>query len=205
MFDAPGGLCYYSQAPGPKLDVFCCEYRCFRARELSISTNYRINRQIRAREVRLIDHENKNRGVVSLREAQDIANEAELDLVEVAPNSVPPVCRVMDFSKFSYEKKKQQRDARKKQKTVEIKAIRLKVKTSGFHMDLDMKRARTWIEEGKKVRVQVRFIAREISYPELGEAMLRRFAEGVSDITVLEEPPTLQGWTMTMTLAPKTD
>jgi translation initiation factor IF-3 len=137
-----------------------------------------------------------------LREAQDIANAAELDLVEVAPNSDPPVCRVMDFSKFSYEKKKQQRDARKKQKTVEIKAVRLKVKTSPFHMELDVKRARKWLEEGKKVRAQVRFIAREISYPELGEAMLNRFAEGLSDIATVEEKPTLQGWTMTMMLTP---
>ncbi len=137
-----------------------------------------------------------------MREAQEIANDAELDLVEVAPNANPPVCRVMDFSKFSYEKKKQQRDARKKQKNVETKAVRLKVKTSAFHMELDMKKARKWIEEGKKVRVQVRFIAREISYPELGEAMLRRFAEGLTDVAVMEEPPTLQGWTMSMSLAP---
>lgn len=108
----------------------------------------------------------------------------------------------MDFSKFSYEKKKQQRDARKKQKSIETKAIRLKVKTSAFHMELDMKKARKWIEEGKKVRVQVRFIAREISYPELGEAMLNKFAEGLTDVAVVEEPPTLQGWTMSMGLAP---
>lgn len=137
-----------------------------------------------------------------MREAQEIANDAELDLVEVAPNANPPVCRVMDFSKFSYEKKKQQRDARKKQKNVETKAVRLKVKTSAFHMELDMKKARKWIEEGKKVRVQVRFIAREISYPELGEAMLNKFAEGLTDVAVVEEPPTLQGWTMSMSLAP---
>lgn len=137
-----------------------------------------------------------------MREAQEIANDAELDLVEVAPNANPPVCRVMDFSKFSYEKKKQQRDARKKQKNIETKAIRLKVKTSAFHMELDMKKARKWIEEGKKVRVQVRFIAREISYPELGEAMLNKFAEGLTDVAVVEEPPTLQGWTMSMSLAP---
>ena len=95
-----------------------------------------------------------------------------------------------------------QRDARKKQKTVEVKAIRLKVKTSAFHLDLDIKRARKWIEEGKKVRVQVRFIAREISYPELGAAMLAKVAEGVTDIAAIEEPATLQGWTMSMTLSP---
>ena len=128
--------------------------------------------------------------------------DAQLDLVEVAPNANPSVCRVMDFSKFSYEKKKQQRDARKKQKTVEIKAVRLKVKTSAFHMDLDMRKARKWLEEGKKVKVQVRFIAREISYPELGEAMLNKFAEGLTDIATLEEKPMLQGWTMTMMLTP---
>ena len=137
-----------------------------------------------------------------MREAQEIANDAELDLVEVAPNANPPVCRVMDFSKFSYEKKKQQRDARKKQKTVEIKAIRLKVKTGAFHMELDMKRARKWIEEGKKVRVQVRFIAREISYPELGAAMLAKFSEGLKDVATVEEPANLQGWTMSMMLSP---
>ena len=186
----------------PSWTFFVVHYRFLESEGLSISTNYRVNRQIRAREVRLIDHEGNNRGVISVREAQEIANNAELDLVEVAPNANPPVCRVMDFSKFSYEKKKQQRDARKKQKTVEVKAIRLKVKTSAFHLDLDIKRARKWIEEGKKVRVQVRFIAREISYPELGAAMLAKVAEGVTDIAAIEEPATLQGWTMSMTLSP---
>lgn len=192
----------FCNARPPSWTFFVVHYRFLESEGLSISTNYRVNRQIRAREVRLIDHEGNNRGVISVREAQEIANNAELDLVEVAPNANPPVCRVMDFSKFSYEKKKQQRDARKKQKTVEVKAIRLKVKTSAFHLDLDIKRARKWIEEGKKVRVQVRFIAREISYPELGAAMLAKVAEGVTDIAAIEEPATLQGWTMSMTLSP---
>lgn len=192
----------FCDARPPSWTFFVVHYRVLESEGFSISTNYRVNRQIRAREVRLIDHEGNNRGVISVREAQEIANNAELDLVEVAPNANPPVCRVMDFSKFSYEKKKQQRDARKKQKTVEVKAIRLKVKTSAFHMDLDMKKARKWIEEGKKVRVQVRFIAREISYPELGAAMLAKFAEGLTDVAVVEEPTNLQGWTMSMMLAP---
>ena len=202
-FDALGGICYHTATPGPpSWTFFVVHYRFLESEGLSISTNYRVNRQIRAREVRLIDHEGTNRGVISVREAQEIANDAELDLVEVAPNANPPVCRVMDFSKFSYEKKNQQRDARKKHKTVEIKAIRLKVKTGAFHMELDMKRARKWIEEGKKVRVQVRFIAREISYPELGAAMLAKFSEGLKDVATVEEPANLQGWTMSMMLSP---
>ena len=101
----------------------------------------------------LIDHNNENRGVVSTNEARDIAYEAGLDLVEVAPNARPPVCRIMDFSKFAYEQKKKYREARKKQKTVEIKTIKLKIKTGDFHRDIQVKKARGWLEEGKKVKV----------------------------------------------------
>ena len=155
------------------------------------------------REVRLIDATGTNRGVVPIEEARDLANEAELDLVEVAPNAKPPVCRIMDYGKFSYEQTRKEREARKRQKKVEIKTIRLTPRTDDFHRGLGVKKGRKWLEEGKKVKFMVRFRAREITYPELGRDMLQEIAEELSDIAVVEQKPNLEGWRMTIMLAPE--
>lgn len=168
-----------------------------------ITVNYRINRQIRAREVRLIDHNGENRGVLPFFDALRIAEEAELDLVEVAPNANPPVCRVLDYGKFAYEQTKKEREARKHQKKIEIKTIRLSPRTGDYHKDIGVRNARKWLEEGKKVRFMVRFKSREISYPEIGQKALQDIAEELSDIAVVEQQPTLEGWRMTLTLAPE--
>ena len=143
-----------------------------------------------------------NQGVVPLREALDLAEEADLDLVEVAPNAKPPVCRIMDYGKFSYEQTKKEREARKRQKKVEIKTIRLTPRTDEFHRDIGVRNARRWLSEGKKVKFMVRFRAREISYPELGQKALQDIAEELSDIAVVEQKPKLEGWRMTLMLAP---
>ena len=110
---------------------------------------------------------NENLGVVSLREALNIAAERGLDLVEVSPNAEPPVCRVMDFSKFLYERSKKEREARKSQKQIEVKEIRLRPKTNDHHMGFKVRDARKWLEDGMKVKVRIRFKGREITYPEL--------------------------------------
>jgi translation initiation factor IF-3 len=154
-------------------------------------------------EVRLIDHNGTNHGVVSFRQALSLAEEAEMDLVEVAPNADPPVCRIMDYGKFAYEKTKQLREAQKNQKQIEIKKIRMTPRTSPFHREIQVKKAREWLGEGKKVQFMVRFKARERDYPEIGRDALLEIAEGLQDIAAVEQEPKFEGWSMTLTLTPE--
>ncbi len=155
--------------------------------------------------MRLIDHEGTNHGVVPIEQARDLAEEAELDLVEVAPNAVPPVCRIMDYGKFSYEQTKKEREARKRQKKIEIKTIRLTPRTDEFHRNIGVRNARKWLAEGKKVKFMVRFRAREITYPEIGQNMLQVIAEDLKDVAVVEQKPTLEGWRMTLMMSPEAE
>jgi translation initiation factor IF-3 len=166
-------------------------------------TEYRINDQIKVPKVRLIDGSGKNVGVVSLREAQDMAYDADLDLVEVAPTADPPVCKIMDFGKFQYEQAKKEREARKQQKTVEVKEIRLRPKTTDHHRSFKVRDARRWLEDGMKVRVRIRFRGREITYPEIGLEALDEIAAELDDVAVIEQRPGMEGRTMLMVLAPK--
>jgi len=130
------------------------------------------------------------------------AREAGLDLVEVAPNANPPVCRVMDYGKFVYEKTRREREARKHQKQVEIKTIKLTPKITDFHRDLRVRRAREWLGEGKKVKVVVRFRGREITYPEIAQEMMDSVAKDLEEIATVEQRPNMEGWSMVMMLAP---
>lgn len=152
--------------------------------------------------MRLVDHNGENHGVVPIRQALDMAAEAELDLVEVAPNANPPVCRILDYGKFVYEKTKREREARKQQKQIEIKTVRLTPRTGDFHRDIGVKNARRWLEEGKKVKFQVKFKAREITYPEIGQQALEEIAEELADIAEVEQHPKLEGWSMTLLMTP---
>ncbi len=166
------------------------------------AVNYRVNDAIRVPQVRLIGPEGENIGVVSIEEARKVAREAELDLVEVAPNSQPPVCRVMDFGKFIYERAKKEREARKAQTKIEVKEIRLRPKTNEHHRDLKVRDARRWLEDGMKVKVRIRFRGREITYPEIALNDLKEIAEDLSDVAIVEQAPGLEGRTMLMVLAP---
>jgi translation initiation factor IF-3 len=150
----------------------------------------------------LIGPNGENVGVVSVEDAQRLAHESELDLVEVAPNVDPPVCRVMDFGKFIYERAKKEREARKSQTKIEVKEIRLRPKTNEHHRDLKVRDARRWLSEGMKVKVRVRFRGREISYPEIALNDLKEVAEILADVSVVEQAPALEGRTMLMVLAP---
>jgi len=150
----------------------------------------------------LIGPNGENLGVVPIEKALRIARDAELDLVEVAPNATPPVCRVMDFGKFLYEKTKKEREARKAQTKIEVKEIRLRPKTNEHHRGFKTRDARRWLQEGMKVRVTVRFRGREITYPEIALEDLKEIAAELSDIAVVEQVPTLEGKAMTMVLAP---
>ena len=166
--------------------------------EISAS-EYRINEEIRVSEVRLIGPGNQNVGVVPLAEALQIARDAEMDLVEVAPNSDPPVCRVLNYGKFLYEKAKKDKEARRAQTKVEIKEIRLRPKTSEHHRGFKVRNARRWLLEGKKVRVRIRFRGREITYPEIALGDLKEIAAELSDVGTIEQAPTMEGRTMLMT------
>jgi translation initiation factor IF-3 len=131
-----------------------------------------------------------------------MAHEANLDLVEVAPNSVPPVCRIMDFGKFLYEREKKDREARKAQTKVEVKEIRLRPKTTGHHRDFKVDDARRWLEHSLKVRVTIRFRGREITYPEIALEDLREIAQKLSDVGTVEQAPAIEGRQMSMMLVP---
>ncbi len=166
------------------------------------TTNFRVNELIRVPEVRLIGATGDNVGVVPIDVALRMAREAELDLVEVAPGAVPPVCRIMDFGKFLYERTKKEREARKAQTKIEVKEIRLRPKTNEHHRSFKVDDARRWLLEGMKVRVSIRFRGREITYPELALEDLREIAEQLTDVSAIEQPPAMEGRTMTMMLAP---
>jgi translation initiation factor IF-3 len=150
----------------------------------------------------LIDADGENQGVVDIEKAVDTAQQAGLDLVEVAPNSDPPVCRVLDYGKFMYERAKKEKEARKSATKVEIKEIRLRPKTSDHHKGFKVRDARRWLEEGKKVRVRFRFRGREITYPEIALEDMKSIAEELSDVGEIEQAPTMEGRTMLMVLAP---
>mgnify|MGYP000880967073 FL=1 len=153
-------------------------------------------------EVRLIGPNGENLGVVPIERALQIARQAELDLVEVAGGATPPVCRVMDFGKFLYERTKKEREARKSQTKIEVKEIRLRPKTNEHHRGFKTRDARRWLLDGMKVRVTVRFRGREISYPELALEDLREIAQELADVASIEQPPALEGKVMSMVLAP---
>lgn len=194
-------LCFLS---GRHVRRICLQSREDRNRTIS-SSDYRTNSQIRANKVRLIDDNEDNLGVVPINEALDKAEEAGLDLVEVAPNANPPVCRIMDFGKFQYEKQKRERKARKQQKTIQVKEIQLRPKTDDHHLSFRLKDARRWIEDGMKVRVKMRFRGREITHPEIGRERLDGIIEEMKDVAIVEQRPNLEGYNMTMILAPNPD
>jgi translation initiation factor IF-3 len=163
---------------------------------------YRVNEQIRTREVRLIGPDNTNVGVVSLQEALRIAREAGMDLVEVSPGTDPPVCRVLNIGKFLYEKEKKERQARKAQTKIEVKEIRLRPKTTDHHRSFKTRDARRWLEAGMKVKVRIRFRGREITYPEIAREDLAQIAKELEDVSVVEQQPDMEGRTMLMVLGP---
>jgi len=152
--------------------------------------------------VRLIGADGAHVGIVSVQEALRAAHEKELDLVEVSPTAEPPVCRIMDYGKFLYEQAKKEREAKKAQKQIEVKEIRLRPKTDGHHVGFKVRDARRWLEQGMKVKVRVRFRGREITYPEIAHEQLLEVAQELSDVGVVEQAPNMEGRSMLMVLAP---
>jgi translation initiation factor IF-3 len=161
-----------------------------------------LNHQIRVSQVRLIDADGTHVGIVSLSEALAAAHARDLDLVEVSPAADPPVARVMDYGKFMYQQAKRDREARKAQKQVVVKEIRLRPKTTEHHRSFKLRDARRWLEDGMKVKVRIRFRGREVSYPEIAIEQLMEIAGELSDVAVIEQKPNREGRTMLMVLAP---
>ena len=144
----------------------------------------------------------ENVGVITVEKALHLAREAELDLVEVAPDRDPPVCRILDFGKFLYERTKKEREAKKAQTKIEVKEIRLRPKTNEHHRGFKARNARRWLLEGNKVRVTIRFRGREIDYPDIALEDLKEIATDLEDVSIIEAPPMMESRTMTMVLAP---
>ena len=157
---------------------------------------------IRVREVRVVDEEGQQLGVLPIYEALRLARERNLDLVEVAPNAVPPVCRLLDFGKFQYERQKKEREARKAQRIIEIKEIRLRPRTGEHDLDVKVRQALAFLQEGCKVKVTVRFRGREITHPEIARDQLVQFGEKVGDAAIVEAQPVMDGPNLFMLFSP---
>ena len=163
----------------------------------------RINAEIRAREVRVIGSDGEQLGIMSGREAQQLAYEKHLDLVEIAPTGKPPVCRIMDYGKYRYEQQKREKEARKKQKTFDIKEVKLRPGIEEHDFNVKFKNAVRFLEDGDKVKVTIMFRGRELSHPELGEVLLNKMAAQLKEMAVVERQPKLEGKNMIMIVAPK--
>jgi len=163
----------------------------------------RINEQIRVPEVRLIGPEGEQIGVMLTREALAQAAEAHLDLVEVAPQAIPPVCRIMDYGKFKYQQSKKQQEARRRQTIIQVKEIKVRPKIEEHDMDFKLKNSRRFLSEGDKVKISVIFRGREIAHTDRGIRILARMAEALGDVGTVEQAPKLEGRNMFMLITPK--
>ncbi len=163
----------------------------------------RVNEEIRVPQVRLIDENGEMIGVLSIRDALYRAYQSGLDLLEISPNAVPPVCKITDYGKFKYEQQKKANEARKKQKVVEIKEIKVRPNIDDHDYDVKMKQAKSFIGEGDKVKVTLRFRGREMAHQELGVKLLERIRTELAEIVKVESMPRLENRQMIMVLAPK--
>ncbi|MEN3202485.1 MAG: translation initiation factor IF-3 [Atribacterota bacterium] len=164
---------------------------------------YRVNHQIGAREVRLISPEGTQIGIVPLKKALQMAEEAGLDLVEVGPNANPPVCKIMDYGKFRYEKEKKAKLSRKKQKTSELKELNMRPKIDEHDYQVKLRSALRFLQDGDRVKIIVRFRGREIAFQERGQELLRRMIEDLKEVGRVEQDIKSEGSSLTVTLAPK--
>jgi translation initiation factor IF-3 len=167
-----------------------------------IKNKQRINEMIRAKEVRLIGEKGEQLGIFPLRDALAMARGHELDLVEVAPHADPPVCRLLNYGKYTYERSKKAKEAKKSHKPTEVKEIRLRPKTGEHDINFKINRMRGFLSEGAKVKVRVLFRGREITHPEIAQEMLDSIAAGLEDLAVVEYSPRMEGRSMLMILSP---
>ena len=165
--------------------------------------DHQLNEEIRDKEVRVIGADGAQLGIMTAAAANAMAEEQELDLVKISPNAVPPVCKIMDYSKFCYDQKKREKDAKKNQKVVEIKEIRMSPSIDTNDLNTKIKAAMKFLSDGNRVKVSVRFRGREMAHTNLGEKLLMDFAEACSEAATMEKNPKLEGRFMAMFLTPK--
>ena len=171
--------------------------RCIRINDLMI------NEEIRDREVRVVDQNGEQLGVMPIRQALDLADERQLDLVKIAPQARPPVCKLMDYGKYRFEQSKREREIRKNQKVITIKEVRLSATIEDHDVDVKFKNAVKFLKDGDKVKVTIRFRGRQITHSEIGLEVMKDFAERIKDYGVVERRPLIEGRNMTMIIAPR--
>jgi len=172
---------------------------------LLISKDWRVNEEIRVKEVRLVSEDGEQLGIVPIREALALAEEKNLDLVEVAPSAKPSVCRLMDYGKFKFEQSKREKESRKKQKIVSIKEVKMRPNIEEHDFQVKAKNARKFLSAGDKLKFTIMFRGRQVTHPELGEKLCIQLAKELSDISTVEKHPKLEGRNMVMILVPRLD
>ncbi|MEQ8236128.1 MAG: translation initiation factor IF-3 [Syntrophomonadaceae bacterium] len=173
--------------------------------EFLISKDWRVNEDIRVKEVRLVSEDGEQLGIVPIREALALAEEKGVDLVEVAPSAKPPVCRMMDYGKFKFEQSKREKESRKKQKIISIKEVKMRPNIEEHDFQVKAKNARKFLTAGDKLKFTIMFRGRQITHPELGEKLCIQLAKELSDISSVEKSPKVEGRNMVMILVPKLD
>ncbi len=168
----------------------------------SLRDDYRINERIDARRVRLVDEQGRMVGIVPLEQALERARDLGLDLVEVAPQADPPVCKILDYGKFKYQQQKKAAEARKKQKNIEVKEIKMRPTIDDNDYQIKVRKIRDFLQEGDKVKVTLRFRGREITHPEVAQQLLARVCKDVEGLAKIEQRPKLEGRQMVMVVAP---
>ena len=169
----------------------------------NIKTQNQINGEIRDREIRVISETGEMLGVMSPREAMRLAEEADLDLVKISPNAVPPVCKIMDYGKFKFEQAKKEKENRRNQKVVEIKEVQLSMTIDVGDLNVKAKQATRFLNDGNKVKVSIRLRGRQMAHANLGRDVMNNFFEGLKEIAVVEKPINMEGRNIIMILAPK--
>ena len=191
-----------------RTDVFLSAFIIFRVlwRCLTIGKKeIQINEEIRDRELRIIGSDGQQLGIMSAKDALNLAEKKNLDLVKIAPQSNPPVCKIMDYGKYRFEQAKREKEARKNQKIVDIKEVRLSLNIDTHDFNTKLNNALKFIKHGDKVKVSIRFRGREMGHPEIGLETMKRFADACAEVAVIEKPAKLEGRNMLMFLAPKSN
>ena len=180
-------------------DLFIWFWRCFTISKQELL----INEEIRDKEVRVIDADGTQLGILSLKEAMNIAGDKNLDLVKIAPQAQPPVCRIMDYGKYRFEQAKREKEARKNQKTVDVKEVRMSLNIDTHDFETKANQAVKFLSSGDKVKVSIRFRGREMAHTHLGNDLMDRFKEAVAQVGTVEKPPKMEGRSLAMFIAPK--
>ena len=197
-FNCLRNICVLKLERNFSFELFIIFWRC-----LGISKENQINEEIRDKEVRVNSADGEQVGVMSAKEALSLAEKSNLDLVKIAPNAVPPVCKIMDYGKFKFEQAKREKEAKKKQKFMDIKEVRLSLNIDTGDFNTKVNHALRFLKDGDKVKVSIRFRGREMAHTDNGIVIMQRFAEACSEIGSVEKPAKLEGRSMLMFLVPK--